>query len=109
MYQKVLEARLRTSTSTTTEDGEMSARTTVVDPEKGEGDRKEQSRHNSELDLTQINLSLRDFNPFRPIWLGLRRMNNLTILFASGKITSFFEHVKAAEVVEQDCYSDLVT
>ena len=87
MYQKGLEARLRTSTSTTTEDGEMSAGTIAADLEKGEGDRKEQSRHNSELNLTQVNLSLRDLNPFRPIWLGLRRMNNLTILFASGKST----------------------
>ena len=66
----------------------------MVDPEKGEGDRKEQSRHNSELNLTHVDLSLRDLNPFRPIWLGLRRMNNLTILFASGKFTSFFEYVK---------------
>ena len=87
MYQKGLEARLRTSTSTATEGGEMSAGTIAADSEK-EGDRKEQSRHNSELDLTQVNLSLRDLNPFRPIWLGLRRMNNLTILFASGKSTS---------------------
>ena len=94
MYQKCLEARLRTSTSTTTEDGEASAGATVVDSEKGEDDREEQSRHSSELNLTQVNLSLRDLNPFRPIWLGLRRMNNLTILFASGKFTSFFEHVK---------------
>ena len=46
----------------------------MVDPEKG-GDR---SRHNSEL-------SLRDLNLIKPIWFGLRRLNNLTILFATGK------------------------
>ena len=87
MYQKCLEARLRSSTSTTTEDGETSAGT-MVDPEKGEGDRKEQSRHNSELNLTHVNLSLRDLNPFRPIWLGLRRMNNLTIDRKSTRLNS---------------------
>ena len=98
-----------TSTSTITEDGEMSPGTTVVDPEKGEGDRKEQSRHNSELDLAQVNLSLRDLNPLTPLWLGLRRMNNLTILIASGKITSYVEHVEKPEVVAQDSYLDSVT
>jgi hypothetical protein len=112
LYQKALKARLKhLSTSTITEDRKTSAGngdSTSVDSEKGEGNRKEQSRHNS-VDLTQVNLSLRDLNPFRPIWFGLRRLNNLTILFASGKITSFFEHVKKAKGVAQDSYSDSVT
>jgi hypothetical protein len=87
LYQKALKARLKhlpTSTSKPTGDGETSieiGEETVADPEKGERDRKEQSRHNSEL-------SLRDLNPIRPIWFGLRRLNNLTILFATGKLLS---------------------
>ena len=58
----------------------------MVDPEKGERDQKEQSGDNSEL-------SLRDLNPIRPIWFGLRRLNNLTILFATGKfLFNMLEH-----------------
>ena len=93
LCQKALKTRLNhLSTSTTTEDRKTSAGTgekTVVDSEKVEGNLKEQSRHNFELDLTQHNLSLKDLNPFRPIWFGLRRLNNLTILFASGKFSNF--------------------
>ena len=88
VYQEALKAQLThftTSTSTTTGETIPGTGEIRVDPEKGEGDLKEQSRHNSELDL---NLSLRDLNPFRPIWLGLRRLNNLTILLASGKSLS---------------------
>jgi len=58
---------------------------TIVDPEKGEKDREEVSRRNTELDLKQVDLTLRDFNPLVPIWFGLRRLNNVVILFASGK------------------------
>jgi hypothetical protein len=93
LYQKALKARLKhlpTLTSTITKDGETSTgdrtgETTVVDSEKGEGDRKEPSRHNSELNLAQVNLSLMDLNPSREIWLCLRRWDNLAIFSASGK------------------------
>ena len=56
----------------------------IVDPEKGEKDREGESRR-TELDLKEVDLSLRDLNPFLPIWFGLRRLNNVAILFASGK------------------------
>jgi hypothetical protein len=36
------------------------------------------------LNLPVIKLTLRDVNPFTPLWLILRRINNLVILFASG-------------------------
>ena len=62
--------------------GEM----TIVDPEKGENNREEESRR-TELDLKEVDLSLRDLNPFLPIWFGLRRLNNVAILFASGEST----------------------
>ena len=55
-----------------------------VDPEKGEKHREE-SRRNIEPNLKQVDLTLRDFNPIVPIWFGLRRLNNVVILFASGK------------------------
>ncbi len=58
---------------------------TIVDPEKGEKDREEESRCNTKLDLKQVDLTLRDLNPLVPIWFGLRRLNNVVILFASGK------------------------
>jgi hypothetical protein len=32
----------------------------------------------------EVELSLKDINPFRPIWTVLRRVNNLVILFSSG-------------------------
>lgn len=34
--------------------------------------------------LTELKLSLKDVNPIPPMWAVLRRLNNLTILFASG-------------------------
>ncbi|KAF8625161.1 hypothetical protein AX14_011660 [Amanita brunnescens Koide BX004] len=97
LYQKALKARLKhlpTLTLTITKDGETSTgdrtgETTVVDSEKGEGDRKEPSRHNSELNLEQVNLSLMDLNPSREIWLCLRRWDNLTIFSASGLLFGF--------------------
>ncbi|KAK2465777.1 hypothetical protein APHAL10511_002321 [Amanita phalloides] len=58
---------------------------TFVDQEKGE----RELPHNSELDLMQVNVSLRDLNPFKPMWLILRRLNNLTILIASGLSFAF--------------------
>ena len=81
LHQKALKSRskqLPTSTSTPITDGETNVEIgeKTDDPEKGEGDR---SRHHSEL-------SLRDLNPIKPICFGLRRLNNLTILFATGKL-----------------------
>ncbi|KAK2465780.1 hypothetical protein APHAL10511_002324 [Amanita phalloides] len=58
---------------------------TFVDQEKGE----REPPHNSELDLMQVNVSLRDLNPFKPMWLNLRRLNNLTIVIASGLSFAF--------------------
>lgn len=39
--------------------------------------------------LKAIKLSLRDINPFPPLWLVLRRKNNLSILFPSGLLFAF--------------------
>ena len=83
LYQRALKARLKhlsisTSTATDGETNTGNGEITIVDSEKGEDNRQEQSLHNSDL-------SLRDLNPIRPIWFGLRRMNNLTILFATGR------------------------
>ncbi len=36
------------------------------------------------LEIPEIKLSFRDVNPVRPLWLVLRRTNNLIILLASG-------------------------
>ncbi|KAG6909237.1 hypothetical protein DXG01_001419 [Tephrocybe rancida] len=36
-----------------------------------------------------VTLSLKDVNPFKPIFLVLRRMNNVVILFASGLLFAF--------------------
>ncbi|KAJ7938304.1 vacuolar DHA amino acid exporter [Mycena leptocephala] len=41
------------------------------------------------LNLPVIKLTLRDVNPFTPLWLILRRINNLVILFASGLMFAF--------------------
>ncbi|EIN12476.1 MFS general substrate transporter [Punctularia strigosozonata HHB-11173 SS5] len=39
--------------------------------------------------LDEITLSLKDVNPIGPVFMVLRRLNNFTILFASGLIFSF--------------------
>jgi hypothetical protein len=39
-------------------------------------------------DLPPVNLTLRDFNPARPLWLCIRRVNNIVILVASGSSLS---------------------
>ncbi|KIL53809.1 hypothetical protein M378DRAFT_174556, partial [Amanita muscaria Koide BX008] len=51
--------------------GEM----TIVDEEKG---------IDAKPDYSQVKVSLKDVSPFKHIWHGLRRINNLTILLASG-------------------------
>ncbi|KAJ7353399.1 vacuolar DHA amino acid exporter [Mycena albidolilacea] len=38
----------------------------------------------ADVALREMKLTLRDVNPFRPLWLVVRRMNNLAILVASG-------------------------
>jgi MFS family permease len=38
----------------------------------------------AEVALAEIKLTLRDVNPVKPLWLVVRRMNNIMILFASG-------------------------
>jgi hypothetical protein len=37
------------------------------------------------LPTTEIKLSLTDINPVKPIWLIVRKINNVTILVPSGK------------------------
>jgi hypothetical protein len=37
------------------------------------------------LPSTKIKLSLKDVNPIKPIWLIVRRKNNVSILIPSGK------------------------
>jgi hypothetical protein len=110
VYQKALKSRLKrlsggSDSTITTQRGSRSsvgscltaggirnpAETVVSDKAKGEvqvkkatmGAEKHLSRC-SEGGL-QAKVSLRDVNPFKPIWLCLRRRNNLTILIASGK------------------------
>ncbi|KAJ6469053.1 major facilitator superfamily domain-containing protein [Mycena vitilis] len=39
--------------------------------------------------LPDIKLTMRDVNPFKPLWLVLRRLNNFVILFASGLMFAF--------------------
>ncbi|KAF7326635.1 Vacuolar DHA amino acid exporter [Mycena venus] len=43
----------------------------------------------AEISLPDIKLTMRDVNPFKPLWLVLRRTNNLVILFASGPMFAF--------------------
>jgi predicted MFS family arabinose efflux permease len=38
----------------------------------------------ADVALREMKLTFRDVNPFRPLWLVVRRMNNLAILVASG-------------------------
>ncbi|KAF7320829.1 Vacuolar DHA amino acid exporter [Mycena chlorophos] len=39
--------------------------------------------------LPTLKLSLRDVNPITPLWIVMRRLNNIVILFASGLIFAF--------------------
>ncbi|KAF8172799.1 major facilitator superfamily domain-containing protein [Mycena galopus ATCC 62051] len=43
----------------------------------------------ADVTLPDIKLTLRDVNPFKPLWLVVRRMNNLVILLASGLCFAF--------------------
>ncbi|KAJ7619375.1 vacuolar DHA amino acid exporter [Roridomyces roridus] len=75
-YQSVVKRRLRVA-------AESSATSTLV-AEKDSDLEKGQTAV-----LPVVKLSLRDVNPFPPIWIVLRRMNNLVILFASGLMYAF--------------------
>lgn len=80
-YQNVLRHRLKIDSiqnSTALKNNLMKNSKEVVDEEK----------QKPELPTTQalpdIKLSLKDVSPFKPIWMILRRKNNLVILSASG-------------------------
>ncbi|KAJ7222504.1 vacuolar DHA amino acid exporter [Mycena pura] len=56
--------------------------------------------------LPALKLTLRDVNPIGPLWLVLRRTNNLIILFASGLMFGFNFVVvySASRTLESDAY-----
>ncbi|KAF7373494.1 Vacuolar DHA amino acid exporter [Mycena sanguinolenta] len=93
-YQNLLTSRLRHTASAATtiaeEDPPKCQRSLPADLEK-------QPRLDSDLlnvpgtvaALPDIKLTLRDVNPLKPLWLVLRRVNNLVILFASGLTFAF--------------------
>ncbi|KZP04105.1 MFS general substrate transporter [Athelia psychrophila] len=62
--------------------------------------------------LKAIKLSLRDINPFPPLWLILRRKNNLAILFPSGLLFAFtysITYTCARTLANQYGYDPLTT
>ncbi|KAJ7756182.1 vacuolar DHA amino acid exporter [Mycena metata] len=90
-YQNVLKSRLKSQASNAS--AETSCTVTVAEKEPT-------AQPSLPVDLEKqpevvvpalpvIKLSLRDVNPFKPLWLVLRRINNLVILFASGLMFAF--------------------
>ncbi|KAK0437139.1 MFS general substrate transporter [Desarmillaria tabescens] len=74
-----------TDTKETREDGNVK---TDVDLEKQETSNPNAGALTPEA-LPTITLSLRDVNPVHPLWLVLRRRNNLLMLFSSGILFSY--------------------
>ncbi|TFK31058.1 major facilitator superfamily domain-containing protein, partial [Crucibulum laeve] len=85
-YQTVLKERLRAKSRTPSIDPiPVKSVGAGVDIEKQEKVTSTMPTSNVESVLPVLKLSLKDVNPFKPIGLVLRRMNNLVVLFASGK------------------------
>ena len=131
VYQKALKSRLRRlSGPNSTRHGPISsirssltaggmrnpAETVVSDQEKGDvqairatmGGEKHIFQC-SEGDQMQAKVSLRDINPFKPVWLCLRRRNNFTILIASGKSESLCRGFETVTNDTQACHSRTIT
>ncbi|KAF7344182.1 Vacuolar DHA amino acid exporter [Mycena venus] len=94
-YQNLLNTRIKSRARST-----MSSRTATIvekeppphtDPEKQTGPDPSLSSSPviADVALPEIKLTLRDVNPVKPLWLVVRRMNNLIILFASGLMFAF--------------------
>ncbi|KAJ7714005.1 vacuolar DHA amino acid exporter [Mycena metata] len=94
-YQNVLKSRLKSGSQSTT----PSSTATIVEKEPppptvlGKQTGLDPGLSNSpviaDVALAEIKLTLRDVNPVKPLWLVVRRMNNLMILFASGLMFAF--------------------
>ncbi|KAJ7270783.1 major facilitator superfamily domain-containing protein [Mycena haematopus] len=99
-YQNVLKSRLRSLAASAA----TSCTATVVEKEPTSdkrsslpADLEKQPRPDPNLSnspdvvaaLPNIKLTLSDVNPIKPLWLVVRRMNNLVILFASGLCFAF--------------------
>ncbi|KAK7014199.1 vacuolar DHA amino acid exporter [Favolaschia claudopus] len=96
-YQNVLKSRLKSRTASAA----TSCTTTVVEREPTGQERggspalpaDVEKQPNDSLDEATVvlpeKLTLRDVNPFTPLWLVLRRKNNVVILVASGLMFAF--------------------
>ncbi|KAJ7146019.1 major facilitator superfamily domain-containing protein [Mycena epipterygia] len=94
-YQSVLRSRLKSRSASAA----TSCTVTVAEKEppmetNGTSDLEKQEWRANSPDvvaaaLPVIKLTLRDVNPFKPLWQVLRRTNNLVILFASGLMFAF--------------------
>ncbi|KAJ7889931.1 vacuolar DHA amino acid exporter [Mycena olivaceomarginata] len=91
-YQNVLKSRLK---SHATASVATSRTTSIAEPPSLPADLEKQQipalrlsdTHTvaaADVALREMKLTFRDVNPFRPLWLVVRRMNNLAILVASG-------------------------
>ncbi|KIY52437.1 MFS general substrate transporter [Fistulina hepatica ATCC 64428] len=64
--------------------------------DRGKSEACDESQHPADLEkrvqrpaLPEVKVTLRDVNPFAPVWLIVQRWNNVNILFASGLLFSF--------------------
>ncbi|KAF8959126.1 major facilitator superfamily domain-containing protein [Flammula alnicola] len=99
-YQKVLKQRLRASTllplaypnkSSTVGKGCLQANKSDIDIEKvaAKSTVEEVQREAIAAALPTVHLSVKDVNPFKPLFQVLRRMNNLLVLLSSGLLYSY--------------------
>ncbi|KAJ7160911.1 vacuolar DHA amino acid exporter [Mycena filopes] len=87
-YQNVLKSRLKSQAANASAETSCTATVAEKEPVAPSGDLEKQAEVVVPA-IPEVNLTLRDVNPFKPLWLVLRRINNLVILFASGLMFAF--------------------
>ncbi|KAJ7631885.1 vacuolar DHA amino acid exporter [Mycena polygramma] len=95
-YQSVLKSRLKSRGMSSAADSTVTVAVTEppapTDRKSLPGDVEKQNVIDpvvAAAALPVIKLTMRDVNPFKPLWLVLRRLNNFVILFASGLMFAF--------------------
>lgn len=93
-YQTVLRRRLRErAESLRASDEARVAKSPISNEKEAEQDLEKQDPEDVPETIDNMKLSLTDVSPVKPLWLVLRRVNNLVILIASGTFLPRTNHI----------------
>ncbi|KAF8636200.1 hypothetical protein AX17_003688 [Amanita inopinata Kibby_2008] len=89
-YQNALKSRIKHLSSTSTTPKILSNRSSFAGDVPALAINKPSGEANGyDPELGEVKVTLRDLSPFKPIWLGLCRPNNLVVLVSSGLSFAF--------------------